>query len=67
MKYKKGDLLKVEICGEDKLLFFCGYSRMKDGDGEPLLLLGTDPTNKNTFGNYTRTCVKENLSYTHEY
>ena len=33
-------------------LYFIGYSNMKYKD-IPLLILATDPTNKNTYGHYT--------------
>lgn len=34
-------------------LYFIGYSNMKY-NGKPLLILATDPENKNTYGNYTQ-------------
>lgn len=49
---KKGSLTN-RTNKDGQPLYFIGYSNMKY-NGKPLLILATDPENKNTYGNYNQ-------------
>ena len=56
---KKGDYVMNNSSNEP--LYFAGYDKEMMFYNEPLLILATDITNKNTYGRYSKTYIEERI------